>query len=80
VVDVQIPRFASATLIGRIDSANVFEDRAALYPSGYIWNLNADRHWELLSTRYNRPTVALANGDAGDLSSGWRHLGLNFHG
>ena len=78
-IDVQIPRFSAATLIGRIDSANVFKDRAAIYPSGYVLKVNADGHWELLSTQYKQPTISLANGDVGDLSNGWHHIELTFH-
>jgi hypothetical protein len=79
-VDVLIPRFSAATLIGRIDSANVFRDHNAIYPSGYVLKVNADGHWELLSAQYKEPSKTLANGDVGDLSRSWHHLELKFHG
>jgi len=79
-VDVQIPRFSSAMLMGRIDSADVFKDSAATYPSGYVLKVGADGHWELLSSRYKQPTLTLATGVLGDLSPGWHQLALKFDG
>jgi len=79
-IDVQIPPFGAATLIGRIDSADVFKDREALFPSGYVLKVRADGHWELLSSQYKKPTATLANGVLGDLSLGWHRLELKFHG
>jgi O-glycosyl hydrolase len=76
--DVQIPRFNSATLIGRIDSANVFKDRTTPYPAGYVLRVTADGHWQLLSTSYGSRTKTLAFGDLGDVSQGWHHMELDF--
>jgi hypothetical protein len=78
-IDVQIPPFGAATLIGRIDSADVFKDREALYPSGYVLKVRADGHWELISSQYKQPTKTLANGVLGGLSLGWHHFELRFH-
>jgi len=79
-VDALIPRFGAATLIGRIDSADVFKDRTAPYPSGYVLKVASDGHWTLLSSQYKHPTLTLSNGALGDLSPGWHRLELEFHG
>jgi len=78
--DVQIPTYGSATLMARIDSSDVFKDRTALYPSGYIFRVSRDGHWELLSTRYRSPTATLASGVTSDMGRGWHHLQLACYG
>lgn len=77
-VDVQIPRFGVATVMGRIESADVFQDSAALNPSGYVLTLSSDGKWQILATAYKKADKVLAFGDAGDLSTGWHHARLSF--
>ncbi|HEY6387118.1 MAG TPA: hypothetical protein VIX91_15690 [Candidatus Acidoferrum sp.] len=48
--------------MGRIDSADVFQDGNALWPSGYILRVNPNGAWELLSAEFNKPTVTLTSG------------------
>ncbi len=74
--------FKSANLVailGRIDSADVFRDGKALWPSGYVIQLGKDGAWSLLSTAFKQPTRMLASGTV-HASSGWRRIELNFSG
>jgi galactosylceramidase len=65
-------------VIGRIDSANVFSDGKALWPSGYVLQVRKDGTWNLLSTAFKVPTRTLASGTA--TVTGWSRLGLAFQG
>jgi hypothetical protein len=78
--DVRLPHYGTATVMARIDSADVFKDANAVYPSGYVLKLSADGHWELLSTAYNQRTVTLASGFAVSLEHGWHHVELACRG
>lgn len=66
-------------VMGRVDSADVFRDGKALWPSGYILQLGKDGAWSLLSTSYNAPVRNLASGNV-RVRSGWDQLALAFHG
>ena len=79
-VDVHCLTAASATVMGRIDSANVFEDGNARLPSGYVLRLAPSGAWELLSTEFKKPTVTLASGLAKIDKSEWHRLKLSFNG
>jgi hypothetical protein len=79
-VDVRLPRYGTATLMARIDSADVFKDGKAVYPSGYVLKVSADGHWELLSASYNKKSVTLASGLASGFDPGWHHLELACRG
>ena len=78
--DVRFLSAASATVMGRIDSADVFKDGHAHWPSGYVLRVAPDGHWELLSTGYGTPVVKLASGAASLHLEKWHHLTLSFHG
>ena len=78
--DVRFLTRAPATLMGRIDSADVFKDGKALFPSGYALRLNPDGVWELLSARYKMPLVTLASGTAKTDSRKWHRMQLRFRG
>jgi hypothetical protein len=67
-----------ACVMGRIDSADVFRDDKALWPSGYILRVARDGAWDLLSTAYKAPVRTLASGRI--TLRGWFHLALAFHG
>ncbi len=77
-VDVQIPNTGVASLFGRIDSANVFADGKALYPSGYGLLLKSSGDWRLLSTAYRREEIVLASGAVKIAPGAWAHLELTF--
>jgi hypothetical protein len=66
-------------VMGRIDSADVFRDGKAIWPSGYVLQLRKDGAWNLLSTSYNAPIRNLASGIVPARSS-WSQVALAFHG
>jgi len=76
-VDALIPTDGAATVQGRIDTADLFKDKHVLYPSGYIFRVEASGAWSLLSTQLQHPTVTIAQGKV-SLSSNWHHLALQF--
>jgi hypothetical protein len=78
--DVLFLSGAPATLLGRIDSANVFRDARARWPSGYIFRVKPDGGWDLLSAQYKQPVATLALGSTPIHRDAWHHLELRFHG
>jgi hypothetical protein len=78
--DVRFLTEAPATMIGRIDSSDVFKDGHARWPSGYVLRLSPNGAWELLSAEYKKPVVTLASGTAKIDRKQWHHLDLSFHG
>jgi hypothetical protein len=78
--DFRVPAGGIATLIGRIDSADVFQDQKARYPSGYVLRVEADGHWSLLATAYKKPEKQLAAGQTALDTSRWHSMELNFQG
>lgn len=78
-VDVLIPAQGAATVQGRVDTADLFKDKEAIYPSGYVFRVETSGAWSLLSTQLQHPTVILAQGTA-HLSANWHRLGLQFRG
>lgn len=77
-VDAQIPNAGIASLFGRIDSANVFADGKALYPSGYGLLLKSNGDWRLISTAYRRSEILLASGAVKIAPGSWAHMELDF--
>jgi hypothetical protein len=69
-----------ATLIGRIDSADVSADQKARYPSGYLLRIQADGHWALLATAYKKAEKPLAGGSVILDSARWHSMELTFRG
>jgi galactosylceramidase len=78
-VDVRIPEYGIATVMGRIDSADVFQDRIAVNPSGYMLTLHADGKWQIASSGFNRSDRVLATGNGGP-TLGWHRVHLAFRG
>ena len=79
--DVHFLSAASASVMGRIDSADVFKDGHAHWPSGYVLRIRPGGGWELLSTAYGKtPVVTLASGTARLDPDKWHRLALRFHG
>jgi hypothetical protein len=66
--------------MGRIDSADVFQDGSARWPSGYILRVKPDGNWELLSGEFKKPVVTIASGSIPQDRLEWHHLELRFHG
>lgn len=69
-----------AVLMGRIDSADVFQDGKARWPSGYILSIHPDGAWDLVSARFTQPTVTLASGHVQIGTSAWHNFAIYFHG
>lgn len=69
-----------AYVMGRIDSADVFQDSSAPLPSGYVLSVEASGDWKVLSTRYKAPTVTLAHGTVRLQATEWHRFGLAMHG
>jgi hypothetical protein len=79
ISDAAAPQ-AAATLMGRIDSADVFADRNGLCPSGYVLRIHSDGAWELISTGVRKPELPLASGKLALDPSQWHHAELSFAG
>jgi hypothetical protein len=79
--DVRFLSSASARLMGRIDSANDWEDNGkSPLPSGYLLSLRPGGEWELSSVSFHNPVVTLASGSAAIDRLQWHRLKLDFHG
>jgi galactosylceramidase len=66
-------------ILGRVDSADVFADGKAPWPSGYIFTIQKNGAWSLISSAYKQATRTLASGNL-PASGGWRRLKLTFRG
>jgi Glycosyl hydrolase family 59 len=78
--DVLLDRANEATVIGRIDSADVFQDGNMLWPSGYVLRLQKSGEWALLSAKYKSNPRTLASGSVSLNSGEWHAVGLRFKG
>ena len=78
--DVRFLSESPAAILGRIDSADVFQDSHARWPSGYVLRVKPSGAWELLSTAFNKPVVTLAAGSVTLDRNAWHHIALRFHG
>lgn len=79
--DVHFLSAASASVMGRIDSADVFKNGHARWPSGYVLRVRRNGAWELLSTAYGKaPVVTLLSGVAKLNPEKWHRLSLGFRG
>ena len=78
--DFRVPAGGTATLIGRIDSADVFQDQKARYPSGYVLRVEANGQWMLLAADYKRPEKQLSTGQTVLNLSRWHTMALTFQG
>lgn len=79
-VDIRIPRYGTARVMGRIDSANSFADRNALHPSGYILTLDSDGKWQFASSAFSRADKVLESGTLAPISGDWHKVRLIFRG
>jgi hypothetical protein len=68
------------TLIGRIDSADVFRDGNAIWPSGYVLSVHPDGAWALSSAAYKVVSRTLASGSMTLTADKWHRVVLKFHG
>jgi hypothetical protein len=79
-LDVRFGGRGDITVMGRIDSADVFKESKAKYPSGYLLRIDKDGAWELLSSAYKKPVAQLAAGHQTLSPDAWHHLRLTFQG
>ncbi len=68
------------TVMGRIDSADVFAAQKARWPNGYIFRLNPDGQWSLFSAKYKEPIHTLASGTVNLDTQKWHRIEINFQG
>ena len=78
--DIHFLTAAPAVVMGRIDSADVFLDGSARWPSGYILRVKLDGVWELLSAEFKKPATSLASETVTLDHSLWHHYGIAFPG
>ncbi len=78
--DAMIEEPGSAALVGRIDSADWFQDAKARWVSGYVLSLQQDGSWELDTTKFKIPPKKLASGKVPVQLKTWHHLALGFKG
>jgi hypothetical protein len=79
--DVRFLSSASARLMGRIDSADDWEDDGkSPLPSGYLLSMKPGGEWELSSVAFHNPAAMLASGSAAIDSAQWHRLKLEFRG
>ncbi len=78
--DVRFLSNSPAVLMGRIDSADVFQDGKARWPSGYVLTVQPDGAWQIISAEFKKPVVVLKSGSAHIDANAWHHVELHFHG
>jgi Glycosyl hydrolase family 59 len=79
--DVRFLSSAPARLMGRIDSANDWEDDGqSPLPSGYLLSMKPGGEWELSSVSFHKPVALLASGSAAIDRAQWHRLQLEFRG
>lgn len=76
-VDVRLPQGGAATVQGRIDSSDIFQDHNAVYSSGYVLKIEENGTWSLLSSRFKHPVMTLATGTT-QVDSNWHRIELQF--
>jgi hypothetical protein len=76
--DILLSGDGPVTIMGRIDSADVFADGKALWPSGYVFSIDPSGKWTLSSSTYKIPTRDLASGSVNLLEGKWHHAELSF--
>jgi hypothetical protein len=78
-VEAMLPAKGDVAIVGRIDSADFFQDGKALWPNGYVLRVGQG-DWELLSTKFKNETKKLAAGSTSFPAGAWQILSLTFHG
>jgi hypothetical protein len=78
--DVMLEQSGNVTLVGRVDSADWFQDGKAKWPSGYVFTVQQGGAWELDGAKFKTPTVKLAAGKVPFSLKTWHHLAMAFKG
>jgi len=79
-VDAMLPGDGEVALVGRIDSADFFQDGKALWPSGYVLTVSRNGDWEWLGTKFKAETKKLASGRVSFPANRWHSLAMTFRG
>jgi hypothetical protein len=80
-IDVRFLSSGPATLMGRIDSADDWEDDGkSPLPSGYLLSVRPGGEWELASVAFHHPAATLASGSVAIDRQQWHRLKLEFRG
>jgi hypothetical protein len=79
-VDFLLHGDGPVTLMGRIDSADVFKDGKAPWPSGYVLRIEPGGKWALSTSAYKTATRELASGVVALPAGRWHHAELAFKG
>jgi hypothetical protein len=66
--------------MGRIDSANGWDDEQSPLPSGYMLSVKPSGEWALSSVSFHKPMTTLAAGSLVLDRTQWHRLKLEFHG
>ncbi len=78
--DILLTGSGAVTVIGRVDSADVFRDHKAIWPSGYVLSLETGGNWKLVSSKYKTEPLTIASGTVRFDTSGWHRVELRFKG
>jgi hypothetical protein len=78
--DAMLEEPGNVTLVGRIDSADWFQDGKARWVSGYVLMVQQDGSWELDSSKFKTTTAKLASGKVPFSVRTWHRLALAFKG
>jgi hypothetical protein len=78
--DILFEKEGTMTLMGRIDSDDVFKDDKGLWPSGYVFNIRSNGEWTLSSASYKFATRKLASGSLQMAMNQWHHAEIAFKG
>jgi len=79
-VDAMLPGDGQVALVGRIDSADFFQDGKALWPNGYVLAVSHNGNWQLLGTKFKADAKRLASGTATFPGGVWHRLAMTFRG
>ncbi|SRR5579884_28662 len=79
-VDGLLTGQGAVTVLGRVDSADVFRDKKALWPSGYVFSMQADGGWKLINSQYKTEPKTIASGSVAFDRNHWHHFELKFKG
>jgi hypothetical protein len=76
--DILLTGNGPVMLMGRIDSADVFKDDKARWPSGYVLSIEPGGKWRLSTSAYKSATRELASGSVRLSAGKWHHAELAF--
>lgn len=79
-VDIRFLSDSPATIMGRIDSSDVFQGDKARWPSSYVLCVHPSGAWELMSAAYKQPVATFASGLVEFEKGKWHRVSLTFHG